>query len=362
MASAPRVLVALLLAAAPVPAQVSLHGFAPTDHTTEFRVDMAALVDTELWDLVERSPARMLLAQFRKQFGFDLADLDRVRLSQSVEPAPDGAPAWRVVRHQVWVLEGGARVGLDGMSAEFLAGYPRIERVGGLELRSDDGSGQELVAPAPGALVLSQKSDFTAMIEGRDPGPGPVRQLLTGERKGGVPVPDLMALTASPHALLLIAAVPGAGTSLDPSSMQPFPEEWFVADDLPEGFRLQLVRPKDAPERFRFEILVRFAAGDGAGLKTMIEGFEASRLAWAEDPRLKPLAVALAPVQTRREGADLVAVLDLGTERELGARLSPLLVLALSSLLVEVREVEAVERAVVVEGLEAPEPAVEKRR
>lgn len=342
--------------------------FAPADYTTEFRVDMAAVVDSGLWDLVERSPARIPLAAFRSFYGFDLADLDRVLLAQSVEPAPEGAEPWQSVHHQVWILEGPPKVGLARLGDELLAEFPVAETRGGVAMRRAEQSPHEIASPAPGAIVLGWTYDFAALFEGREPRKGLISQVLDGDRRGGAPVPDLMALSAAPRALLVMAAVPSAGMPLDASNMQPFPSDWFVDGDLPQGFRLQIVRAPGADDRLLLEVMVRFASKDGGGAEAMAEGFAAQRSAWAAEPRMRGLAAALAAVETRIEGRDLIASLDLGTEREHGARLSPLIAALMQFAFVGVSDVvhEVVVEAAEAEAEPVPEPVapppVEPRR
>ena len=87
------VLLASLVPAGVVSAQgVTPRSFLPRDYTVELRADMAAIVESGIWDAVERTPLlRMGLEDFRGKFGFDLAEVHRV----------SGGAEWSVLESRI---------------------------------------------------------------------------------------------------------------------------------------------------------------------------------------------------------------------------------------------------------------------
>ena len=99
----------------------------PPDHTLVAYVDVAALVDSGIWDAMERSPAKLLLQLFRRRFGFDLAEVDRLDVAVTLHPDADDT---RERRSVVIILTGGERVGIGKVDLELFGGYRLTESAG----------------------------------------------------------------------------------------------------------------------------------------------------------------------------------------------------------------------------------------
>lgn len=353
-------IVCLLLATNAVSAQdVTARSFLPRDYTFELRADMVGLVDSGIWDVVERSMIRLALVAFREEYGFDIADLDRVRFAQRVDPQPGRRTDLPPRYVQVWILEGSDRVGTERLPEEVRerSGATTAGGVTVFELPY----GAEVASPAPGLFVHARTIGMSYASDDEEPQPGLVTRTLRGERRGGAPVPELVPLTASPHALVVLAGVSTEEMPLSAETMPPFPAGWFHPDSAPIGVRIQLVR-RPGTGTFALELLVRFESE--AGALHMARGFDDSRAVLAEDPETRGFAKILEPVRKETDGSDLTFVLELGTERQAVARLSQLFATAVPLLWLSAGDAQQVQIAVQaveagpveVEAEEPPEP------
>jgi hypothetical protein len=310
--------------------KVDARSFLPEEYNVEIYANVAALTDGDAWDVVERSLAKPLLANFRRAFGFDFAELRTVRqvLRQDVV---DGS------RQQkgVWLLEGGARVTLAKASSESIGWRLERSEVAGHEVLTNER--QTWVSPTPGLVVGGD----SAIVEAT----------LRGERRGGVPDPELLALIAAPGA---IAHVAGRVPADEPGSrdLSPIPAEWLDEGDWPSTVALRLFR---AGETIRFEFRLGFQHGESGPAK-----FDAGFRQWLagakDDKQLAPFAVDLARVTCTAADRAFAAAIDLGQPEE---AIGKVLQFALTTLPFAVRSEVSVEA---VEAEPPPAPNPEKKK
>lgn len=63
--------------------------FLPPDYVGEYYVNFDALLDTDVWDEIERSAlAKIGFATFKREFGFRLDNLSELRLVRSTASSP----------------------------------------------------------------------------------------------------------------------------------------------------------------------------------------------------------------------------------------------------------------------------------
>lgn len=335
--------VAVLLAAGAIPAQRQLtaRSFLPPDYNGEVRVEMARIVDSGMWDAVERSVFRLILAEFRSRMGFDLADLDSVRFATRMIRHEDGTSE----RRGAWILEGTERVGVARMPDDRRARFAE-ESIDGIRYLTD-GRGNELISPRPGLLVVGQ-GDLVSAI-------------LRDDVRPGVPVPELQSLTAAPHTLALAAAIFPPPELRRPYDLSPFPADWFTDDDPPLALRIRLATDADQGNVF-LEMLVRFENGERgpARLEAELRGLPESLVAM--DDTLKPVAALLAGLQLRTAERELFVTLPLGDDPEAaGNRIVDLAAKIVPAGLVRESAPAALPAPVTVEA-EPPAPPVEKKK
>jgi hypothetical protein len=297
-------LAALLLIVPALDAQDALkpRAFLPADYRSEVVVDLSALRETELLDALVRSPFGMLLDSFEEEFGFAMDDVDRIHGVLVFPDEPRQDP------DQVWTFTGAGAVGLPPEVEEARV----TEEVDGRTIRVEKGPflAKETVyySPEGGALVF---------------GSGPlVRGVLDGTRKGGVPSPDLLSLTAAPGALAYVAF---GLTDAMRAEMPPFMTDWNVEQDPVQYMLLRLRQvPTDDEPRILLEAVVRCSGGEAgpahieAKAKQGLEELQAH-------PRLGALKRYWSAAEVERRDPDVTVRLDLGDARSAAGAL-PLLV------------------------------------
>lgn len=285
-------IVALLASALPLAGQdgppLTARSFAPAEHGLAAFVDVAALVDSDFWDTLEKSPAQLLLEEFRRAFGFRLDEVERFDAAVGFPAVAAGADEGSAAA--VLVLQGSERVGLGAVDLERLdPDYRLIEVAGHAVLR---GSDPAIAAPRPGMLVLGESHH--------------VLGILQGTRRGGVPAPDLLPLIPVGRSLAWFAMLTdGAETR----SRLP---DWFLADDPPHHLAAQLWR-RDADGHLMLTARAGFETGE-RGPDRLLQQIAGGRALARESPQLRFLDALLERLTSRADGRDLVLELDLGDE------------------------------------------------
>ncbi len=231
----------ILLAAAAVPAQdparvqLGPRSFFPEEYTGELYVNMDALLETDLWEEVERSlVSKPMLAAFRRNFGFRLTDLEEIRIGMVPKKVtyPGGYETYRQLA--VTVFLGGRDLALPKpRKREWDHNRRTNNQIGGLNVVQEGMDTEERhwsqpmlwVMPKPGCLVYGDKR----LVE----------PVLKGERRGGVPHPELMAVTVGRRPLAYYAV----RLQYDKQFLQnavPFPFEWYTEDDKPTFLTLRI--------------------------------------------------------------------------------------------------------------------------
>ena len=80
-------LVGMLPAQTATKSKLGQRSFFQSEYTTEYFIDVDALQDTDLWDVIERSVGSgIMFGMFRKEFGFRLRDIRKVRATGASSP------------------------------------------------------------------------------------------------------------------------------------------------------------------------------------------------------------------------------------------------------------------------------------
>lgn len=294
----------LLLGAFTLPAQQKLdaRSFLPQHYQAEFFADLEAMRECEFLDGLERAYAlRMLRSMLQSSSGIDANDLHRARIATLSlgDGEVDEAGIERVT-----ILEGAEVLGLPEASETRTAA-----EVAGRQVLREAGYGSETlwVSPQPGLLVIGE----SALIE----------QCLQGERRGGVPHPDLMAITAVRTPLLHFAA---ARCGMDNGrwvKLMGFPEDWITEEDPVETavLRLELVEGEMVASAE-----LRFANGE-KGPELFASGLREALGVLKAEPPLAPSAKVLEKVELAQPDGGLTLKLKLGSPREASQQVAQML-------------------------------------
>lgn len=293
-------LAASLLAFAPVVAQTkpapvfTARSFLPDQYQNVAFVDLAALRDHGIQDVLDASVLKTVFTQLEKETGFPLTSLDR-----ATQVAVAGGDE---VRHRtVTVLEGNKELPLPpwvtgGRWTESTAGehvlYRREGRVSDV-----------FVCPRPNLQVFGD-DEF-------------VLPALEGKRGGGGPCPDVMSLLSGrgdhlAYAVFFLDTERNARRVLDAL----FPETKWPEGGKPTFFvfRLRKIGTADDPH-VELELVVRHEK-EGDGVTTTDAAWDALLERLKKDAGWLSFRPLLARAQKRRDHADVVVAADLGTPRE----------------------------------------------
>ena len=295
-----RLLAALLVSALPAAAQDAPRllgrSFFPAEHSLAAFVDMQALVESDFFDALERSPARLLLERFAKSFGFRLDDVARIDFAMRFHP---DAEDHRRRQSVAVVLKGNERVGLAELDVELLGGRYEVTKVGDYEVWT--GQDPAIVSPRPGLCVFGDEHHLLGIVG--------------GEVRGGVPTPELMPLISGGKALAYFAMLVGE----DDSSL-PIPDAWTDGGDPVRSVAMRLER-RAADGHLVFKARAGFETG-ASGPALMAGHIDEALKQVAEQAEFVFLRPVLAGLDKRIDGRELLVELDLGEE----GRAMPLLV------------------------------------
>jgi hypothetical protein len=265
--------------------------FLPRDYDLAAFVDVDALLESGLYDMLERSMMRPLMESFARVHGFYLSELEAFHWAQRTVVDEDGWPDGV----SVMVFEGSEKVGLAGVDPDQTGYAFEATGIGGHAVLTDAGV-ETWVSPKPGSLVVGDARVVDAT--------------LRGEHHGGVPVPDLLALTARPGTIAYFGGMLPEDV-VDAGSMEPIPAGWLEPEDPPHAVLLRIERgdaSDAAPMRLSFRI--RFRNGEG-GAELFAREFDAWMSTLSEDPRLRLLSRTLRETKSSVDHSDFIATLDL---------------------------------------------------
>ena len=290
---------ALPLAAQDPPKQLSVRAFLPAEHTVAIYADMKALVDSDIWDAIERSPAKVLLGTFRRNFGYDLADVERFDAAIKFHPDADER---RERQSVVLILAGNKRVGTANLDFDALGRY-EAEVVGGQEVFT--GSEPAIMSLRPGQMIFGDSHHLLGVLE--------------GQVRGGVPAPELMPLTAGGKALAYFAmlATDAERDFLDLPFLDPEDPAEYVAARLVQ-------RPKDG--HLILTARMGFEQGD-KGPATLGKAIDEGLAHIEGDARFNALRPVLGRLERRQEEKEYLIEIDLGEPREAASAVVPALVI-----------------------------------
>jgi hypothetical protein len=296
----------------PAPRTRDARAFVPAVFFGEVFLDMKTLREQEVLDGLSSSLFGPLLKQLAGNFGFDLQELDQVRvyLPKPREPAAvytaaDGTTLNPVQREAVLgVLQGSDKVRLPAKAGEDFA----AEKIAGCDvlLQGARWYGEDpdvWVSPRPGLLVIGARHD--------------VQPVLEGKGKPGVPPGEFLSLTSGRGIVAHVVA------QLAPSELQDILRELpqgTVCDEDPPRFvavRLRTEAPANAGDdpTFVLEATVRCnqaGKGPAALLAAAQQGIEAGK----HHPHLGALKALWSKLEVAVDGCDVVARLPLGRARD----------------------------------------------
>ncbi len=301
--------------------------FFPPEYSNETFVDMRALQNTEYWEALERSPfiGAMKMA-FRMNFGCSFMDAQSLHVvnlaeGQWVAEAEDEEEEPEFIfnpQRTVAVISSCRRIdlpipsrkrGYNSRKAEAMGGFPVV-----VEGEEDSNwyRQQLFVLPQPKVLVAGDKEALAGV--------------LTGRHRGGVPSPDLMALTAGHSYLAYHAAILPAGED-EAHKQFPFLDREMMTEEDPMRQFLVGLQIDEKSNTALARALLRFQSGDAgpAQIRAFIdEGIAECKQQEQQMPFFIEFRQVLEKLQFQQDGRDLVIALDIGTPDEvfdLGSRM-----------------------------------------
>jgi hypothetical protein len=354
--------ISLFAACAVLPAQnqqnLGPRSFFPKEYTGEAYVNMAALVETDLWEEIERSlVSKPLLAAFLMQFGFRRTDLKDLRVGMDTRKMTYSGGHETYRQQPVTVFQGQRKLSLpkpkkqewdhNRRTKDEIGGHKVVQE--GIDTDENNWSQPMLwVIPKPGCLVYGDKTLIQPVLE--------------GERRGGVPHPELMAFTVGRRPLAYYA-VKLEHDEKYLRNAAPFPFGWYTADDKPTFMMLRMT-VDEKTQISRAVLRLRFT--DGSKGPDLFEAeVKASFKMLDTDRDLKRLAFLkkfTKKLVFKKQGADLEISCDLGDAKQ-AAELSALAqTLPLLLFAARAAPVRAAAPAAVIEEVEEEEPEEEEAK
>jgi hypothetical protein len=332
-----------------------IHGsLFPQNYTQEFFFDVDALMDTDLWEAVERSIViPPLFQKFRREFGFRITDMKSIQVGAVREEIRNystmrAVAVFRGTRPFQLPSLGKNRPAWRARKKARIAGFPVVQEGGTAESGkplTGFGTAKLFVIPRPNVMVFGERS----ILE----------PILRKKARGGVPHPDLTAFTAGRRPLAY-----GAGKVppwSKPDHAGPFKRSWLTKADPMTFLMVRLhIDPKN--EHTILSMTVRFTDGK-TGPSKMKKGMLAAIAESAKDKRFAVVKDVLTQIVFGVEGGDLVATLDLGAPKS-ASKVLVSVVGALPLLFVASAEVQAVEvqEVEVSETEEVEEDVVDEKK
>ncbi len=311
--------------------ELGARSFFPPEYGSEFFVDVQAVLDTDLWEVLERSLLKgPFLLYFRKEFGCRLDSLQQIQGAMTNNWNPAGeqgqeadADELEPQSRTVVAFTGRKELQLpklrekDERQAETIAGHAVIA------WDNDDwqGSSKELLLrPKPKVLIYGDRE----LIE----------SVLSGKRRGGVPRPQLTSLLAGAKRPLAYVARNIADGEEWGSVFWSFEEEMFAAEDPLREFLIRLDLDPKSDAKYPavvLQVIFRFETGE-VGPDFTKEFMQNSVASLPEEEKLKrliaPLVKLLESMQYETDGRDLRVTLNFGGKAQRAA-LSDIMTLAI---------------------------------
>lgn len=293
-----RCFTAVLLFAPPLLGQSTwtASSFFPNEYRSELRLDLARLRAIEVMEGIESSMLAPMLAGFDQAYGFPLRDVTEIRAAIDL---PDGTQKPSAA---IFVISGGETVTMPSLRE-------RADQVDELEIGDlmvkrlrpewEGGSTTLYAAPRPGLLVQGDEHLL--------------RPTLAGERKGGVPAPELLRHTTGGDNLAYFATYVNEAMRAD---MPPGTADWVLADD-PLTFvmvRLHSNGDEDDPQ-ITIEALLQCERGT-TGPEHLQKQIEAGLETLQKHRQLGALKQHWKKVVVRRDDRDVRVSLALGRPRQ----------------------------------------------
>ena len=281
--------------------QLGPRSFFPREYTREFFLDVDALMDTTLWDALERMVfSGTMRMQFRREFGFRLDDIKSVRTTGRYIAEKENSEAGaRDV--SVTVIQGKTvRLPPVRKPEEFAYLILKKEKYRGYDIVREAPTetshgweeGRLYVVPKPGCLVIGSEEM--------------IKSVIAGKRRGGVISSRLMALTAMRKPLGYVAI--GFPPPDDPRYLTEMAVDpnWLVESDPLEHLIARLSYDEKT-EHISFKATLRFKTGKEGpkmleeSVKATIEGMKGMK-----GPNMYMLVKSyFDKVEWKRDGVDL---------------------------------------------------------
>ncbi|MGE0142764.1 MAG: hypothetical protein AB7I19_19100 [Planctomycetota bacterium] len=329
------------------PKSIGPRSLFPSDYNLEIRVDVARLEELGLLAEVQRSPAVMLLAEFRRSFGFPIDEL--IRITYAAAQRDSGPNGEWISPQSLWVFEGSERVAIQA-----------DRRV--LPEKEPQDVGNVACVFANTGILLSPRAGLLFYV---DQGILPVdwvRPILSGKTRGGVAMPQLTELTTARGVVASVASILTRRIRSGDEFLPGLPDAALSDSDPIQGVRVMLFETEG--ERLSLELRLRFAKGTD-GSQRMLRELIRYREGLSGEPFLKPVMDLIGAIRFDEAGADAVVTLDLGAGRIAERNVSRLVMLVAQAGVLEFgRSTEALEIEEVAEEieeapLEEPPPAKE---
>jgi hypothetical protein len=292
----PLVLALSLATASSSQEPLAAKSFLPDDHRNVIVADLAAMRAKGIWDEMEASALKVLLAQLQKETGMAVRAIDRIVMVADPGAARPGERRRGDVQ-QVLVIEGNAPLGMSEAAKRFgeevtIGGHATRSRMGELSLN-----------PRPEVYVAGTESL--------------VRPVLEGKPYRGTPSADVMSLLAGREGPLAYFVMDVTTPMLRANLLEPaFPDTTWPDGEGPTFVCVRLLATGDPDDpHLGIEAVVRHAK-DGDGVATSQTGLEALRDRLVAMPQLRALKPVLAAMTTKADRGDVVCTLDLGRARD----------------------------------------------
>lgn len=288
---------------------VALHArsFFPADYTFVWCIDGELIRKTSLYEVIEASiPANMWLRSLLVEYGIRGLDIDRLTMA-GIQEKPTEEEHFHGWRHKrVVAFQSSRPLALPPPKTEtgWASWQNRVQKTVAGHTVVQEGEDSE----EPGFSFPVQywfKTGEKSLVYGdRDL----IESVLRGERRGGVPHPELMASIGGRNVALSIA---GRFVEFSPeylSEMAPIPFDWYTEADKPTllMFRVEI---DPETEAMRLSLTARFESGT-AGPKRFEEKLRAAVAESGEHAVLRLLKPFFARLEYRIDGCDLVVAVS----------------------------------------------------
>lgn len=274
--------------------------FLMDEYRTVIHADFKLLRDTGIWDEMNGTALKAVVALIEKEMTFSLEKLDRVTSVQAPLAEEGVEPELQRSVQQVTTVEGNGDLG-DPDSDE--DSRYQIEEIGAHRLLLDQWGSDSVVQVSPQLRVYGN----TVLL----------RKVLSGKPRAGLPSADVLSFTAGKKNLLAYVVADVKNHAQPREALgRILPDAAWPEDDQPTHMCIRLLATGDEDDpHMVLEWAVRHGK-DGAGLVATEKAVAAAlqRLRDLKESRLfRPL---LKKIDHERDGTDAVWRVDLGRARQ----------------------------------------------